>query len=307
VTGPGPELGPVVVDVVDHVMFTGSTPTGRAVGQRAAARLIGASLELGGKNPMIVLADADLGRTVEGAVRACFSNAGQLCISMERIYVERPAHDEFLRRFAERVRGMALGAGFDYRTEMGSLQSKRQLATVAAHVEDAVAKGATVVTGGRPRSDLGPCFYEPTILTGVTPEMACAAEETFGPVVAVHAVRDADEAVELANASPYGLNASVWSRDLRRARAIARRVRAGTVNVNEGYGAAWASTDAPMGGMGDSGLGRRHGAEGILGYTEAQTVAVQRGVRLDPMLGMSYERWAALVVLLMRALRRAPR
>jgi acyl-CoA reductase-like NAD-dependent aldehyde dehydrogenase len=288
-------------------MYTGSTATGRVVGQQAAARLIGASLELGGKNPMVVLADADLDRTVEGAMRACFSNAGQLCISMERIYVERPVYDEFLRRLADRAGRMVLGSGLDYTSEMGSLQSERQLDTVVAHVDDAVAKGATVVTGGRPRPDLGPYFYEPTVLTGVTPDMACAADETFGPVVAVYPVRDADEAVELANTTTYGLNASVWSRSRRRAREVARRIRAGTVNVNEGYGSAWASTDAPMGGMKESGVGRRHGAEGIRKYTEAQTVSVQRGVRFEPMFGLSYGRFADLVVAAMRMLRRLPR
>lgn len=307
VTGPGPELGPPLIDAADYVMYTGSTATGRSVAARAAGRLIGASLELGGKNPMVVLADADLDRTVEGAMRACFSNAGQLCISMERCYVEQPLYDEFVRRLASRVSHARLGATFDWTAEVGSLQSQRQLDTVVAHVEDAVAQGATVVAGGRARPDLGPFFFEPTVLTDVTPSMRCYADETFGPVLSVYPVASPDEAVARANDSDYGLNASVWSRSAGRARDVARRIQAGTVNINEGYGAAWASTDAPMGGMRQSGLGRRHGDEGLLKYTEAQTIATQRGLRFEPMFGMSTETFADVTVATLRVLRRLTR
>jgi len=230
---------------------------------------------------MIVRADADLERAVDGALRGSFANAGQLCVSIERLYVHRELFDAFLARFVERVAGLRLGSGLDWSSDLGSLTSASQLAKVSEHVEDAVSKGVTVQTGGRPRPDIGPFFFEPTVLTGVTPEMRLHSEETFGPVVSVRPFDTDDEAVELANASCYGLNASVWSRDTPTARALALRIEAGTVNVNEAYSAAWASIDAPMGGVKDSGLGRRHGIEGLLKYTDAQTIAEQRFMSLD--------------------------
>lgn len=179
---------------------------------------------------------------------------------------------------------MTIGAAFDYSAQMGTLTSAEQLGVVSAHVDDAVAKGATVLTGGRPRPELGPYFYEPTVLTDVDSSMTCWREETFGPLVSIYRVGSDDEAVEAANDTAYGLNASVWSRSAARGRAVAARLRAGTVNVNEAYAAAWGSIDAPMGGMGDSGLGRRHGAVGILKYTETQTIARQRLMNLAPPL-----------------------
>ncbi|WP_377270883.1 succinic semialdehyde dehydrogenase [Peterkaempfera sp. SMS 1(5)a] len=286
VVGDGPVVGPAVVDGADYVSFTGSTRTGREVAQRAAARLVGASLELGGKNALLVLEDADLDKAAAGAVRACYSSAGQLCISIERLFVHRSVADAFLERFAARVGAMRLGTGLAYGADMGSLVSQRQLDTVTRHVDEAVKKGATVLTGGRPRPDLGPLFYEPTVLDGVDDTMAVCAEETFGPVVSVYRFDSDDEAVERANATAYGLNSSVWSRNTRRGRQVAARLHTGTVNVNEAYAAAYGSSAAPMGGMGDSGLGRRHGAEGILKYTEAQTIATQRLLPIAPSLGM---------------------
>ncbi len=305
VTGEGPVLGPALVDAVDYVMFTGSTRTGRTVAELCARRLIGFSAELGGKNPMLVLADADLGRTVEGAVRACFSNSGQLCISVERVYVEDAVYDDFVPAFVDRVRRLRLAPGLGWDAEMGSLTSRRQLDTIRGHVEDAVGRGARVLTGGRERPDLGPLFYEPTVLEGVRDDMLLAREETFGPVVAVQRVRHADEAVARANDSCYGLNASVWT-TARRGEQLATRLHAGTVNVNDGYAAAWASHDAPMGGWKDSGLGRRHGREGIVKYTEAQTVAVQRWLSIGPLPGMALDTYAGLVTTGLRVLRRLP-
>ncbi len=305
VTGAGKVLGTPLIEGVDYLMFTGSTATGRIVAEQCARRLIGFSAELGGKNPMIVLADADLDKTVEGAVRACFANSGQLCISVERMYVEDAIHERFLTAFVERVKTMTLGAGLGWETEMGSLVSQDQIDVVTRHVEDAVAKGARVLAGGRPRPDLGPLFYEPTVLEGVTDEMELCRDETFGPVVAVTRVADADEAVRRANDTRYGLNASVWSTP-RHGAEIATRVQAGTVNVNEAYAAAWASHDAPMGGMKESGVGRRHGREGILKYTESQTVAVQRGLPIGPMPGLSLEKYAAVMTTGLKVLRRLP-
>ncbi|HET6951253.1 MAG TPA: succinic semialdehyde dehydrogenase [Acidimicrobiales bacterium] len=275
VTGPGRTVGTAIVESTDYMMFTGSTATGRTIARQAGERLIGVSAELGGKNAMVVTGDVDLERAVEGAVVGSFANTGQLCISIERIYVEAPLADAFTDAFGARAAALRLGAEQAYGPEVGALASQDQLDKVRAHVEDAVAKGARLVAGGRHRPDIGPLFYEPTVLAGVTPDMHLYREETFGPVVAVYAVASDDEAVAAANDTEYGLNASVYTGDTARGRDIARRLRAGTVNVNDGYSSAWASLDAPMGGMKASGLGRRHGREGLLKYTESQTVAVR--------------------------------
>lgn len=306
VLGEGPVVGPEVVRHADYVSFTGSTRTGREVAQSAAARLVGVSLELGGKNAMLVLRDADVEKAAAGAVRACFSSAGQLCISIERLYVHASIADEFIARFAARTKAMRLGASLAYGAEMGSLAGERQLESVTRHVDEAVAKGATLVAGGVARPDIGPLFYEPTILEGVEAPMAVCGEETFGPVVSVYRFTDEDEVIAQANGTSYGLNSSVWTKDSRRGHAVAARLRTGTVNINEGYAPAYGSAAAPMGGMKDSGLGRRHGSEGILKYTEAQTVAHQRLLPMGPSLGMDDEKYAAFMtrsLKVMKALR----
>ncbi|MEU3598246.1 succinic semialdehyde dehydrogenase [Streptomyces sp. NPDC006798] len=295
VLGEGPVVGPEVVRHADYVSFTGSTRTGREVARGAAERLVGCSLELGGKNAMLVLADADVERAAAGAIRACFSSAGQLCISIERLYVHESVADEFIERFVARTKAMRLGNSLAYGAEMGSLVGERQLETVVRHVDEAVAKGATVLAGGVARPDIGPLFYEPTVLEGVEEPMAVCAEETFGPVVSVYRFSDEDEVIERANATPYGLNASVWTRDGRRGHAVATRLRTGTVNINEGYAPTYGSVQSPMGGMKDSGLGRRHGSEGILKYTEAQTVSQQRVMPMGPAFGMDDEKYADLM------------
>jgi succinate-semialdehyde dehydrogenase/glutarate-semialdehyde dehydrogenase len=304
VLGRGKDIGAELVQRADFVDYTGSTTSGRGIAAQAASRLIGCSLELGGKNAMLVLDDAHVGKAAEGAIRACFSSAGQLCESMERIYVHEAVYEEFVERFVAQVEKMRLGADLDYDSDMGSLTFARQLESVAAHVEDARAKGATVLAGGRARPDLGPYFYEPTVLAGVTPAMRVCREETFGPVVSLYKISSDEDAIAQANDTAYGLNASVWTRDLARGRRVAERLQAGAVNINEGYAAAWGSVDAPSGGVGDSGLGRRHGAEGLLKYTDVQTIATQRLLPIAPLPGMSEETWAKTLTVALWAMRR---
>ena len=302
VTGEGSVIGPALAERVDFLMFTGSTNTGKSVAGRAASRLIGCSLELGGKNPMIVCADADVEAAVDGAIRGCFTAAGQLCISIERIYIHTSIFDQFAARFADRAQKLKMGSALDYSADLGSLTSTRQLAKVEEHVQDAINKGATVLAGGHPRPEFGPLFYEPTILTNVLENMTVYSEETFGPVISLYPFATEEEAIERANASSYGLNASVWSRNTRHGIELARRIRAGSVNVNDAYMAAWGSVDSPIGGMKESGIGRRHGAEGILKFTEPQTVAVQ-GIPVAPPRGMGWNTFAGWVVRLLRLLR----
>jgi acyl-CoA reductase-like NAD-dependent aldehyde dehydrogenase len=306
VTGEGPLAGQALVDRADYIMFTGSNRTGSRIAARAGERLVGCSLELGGKNPMIVLANADLNAAVEGAVRGCFAGAGQVCVSIERIYVEQPAFDRFLDLFAARTRTLKVGAAFDYSMEVGSLTTTAQLERTAAHVADALSKGATLVVGGQARPDLGPLFYVPTILTGVREGMNLYAEETFGPVVAVYPVASSDEAIARANATNFGLSASIWIRDTSKAAHLARRIRAGSVNVNEAYAATWGSIDSPIGGMKQSGLHPRHGAEGILKFTQSQTIAVQRILPVAPSHGMSQDFFARWMTRLLSILRHLP-
>ncbi|MFF4083523.1 succinic semialdehyde dehydrogenase [Streptomyces sp. NPDC001777] len=303
VVGRGSSIGDALMAGGDYMMFTGSTTSGRRIARDAGERLIGASLEFGGKNVMIVLADADVEKAAAGAVAACFPSAGQLCVSIERLYVADEIHDAFVTAFVERARAMRLGATYDFSADMGSLTTPSQLETVSSHVDDAVSKGATVLAGGKARPDLGPLFYEPTILAGVTPQMTLFDHETFGPVVSIYRYGSVDEAVAMANATPYGLNASVWGRNGAEARKVAGRLHAGTVNVNEAFAAAWGSIDAPMGGMGDSGLGRRHGADGLLKYTEAQTVAHQRLQGFTPPRSVGHEQWARSLTRAFKTLR----
>lgn len=306
VPGPGSVVGTAITDNCDYLMFTGSSATGSRLAEHAGRRLIGFSAELGGKNPMIVARGANLDKVAKAATRACFSNAGQLCISIERIYVEKDIAEEFTRKFGDAVRNMKLGTAYDFSVDMGSLISEAQLKTVSGHVDDATAKGAKVIAGGKARPDIGPLFYEPTVLTNVAPEMECAANETFGPVVSIYPVADVDEAVEKANDTDYGLNASVWAGSTAEGQRIAARLRSGTVNFDEGYAFAWGSLSAPMGGMGLSGVGRRHGPEGLLKYTESQTIATARVFNLDPPFGIPATVWQKSLLPIVRTVMKLP-
>lgn len=305
VTGSGSTVGQAVLDACDYVCFTGSTASGRVVAQRAAARLVGMSLELGGKNACIIRADADLDRAVDVAIRSTFASAGQLCMHTERLIVDESIADEFLARLVPAVQAMQLSVDLSYGADMGSLLGPEQLRTVTEHVEDARAKGAQVLTGGRPRPDIGPFVYEPTILAGVEPPMLCRDGETFGPVVSLYRVAGDDEALAVANDSEYGLHATIVSRDTRRAGALARRIRTGSVSINDTYAVTWGSTRAPLGGMKASGIGRRHGREGLLRFTEPQNVSTQHVLPLRPVGSMAQDRFAAVMTTALRALKRA--
>ena len=303
VVGEGETVGNALVDAVEYVCFTGSTATGTKVAQRAAGGVHGSSMELGGKNPLIVLDDVDPEKAAANAVYACFSSMGQLCVSIERIYVARAVAERFTTAFAAHTSALVQGVAFDYSTDVGSLTLPSQLERVTAHVDDAVKKGATVLAGGKARPDLGPLFFEPTVLTGVTDAMECSRGETFGPVVAITVVDSVDEAIAEANDSSYGLNASVFSGSVRRGRAVAARIEAGSVNVNEGYRATFSSVDAPMGGMKHSGIGRRNGPEGLMRFVEARTIANATGLITLPRTGAEFAKMAGPMLLALRLLK----
>ena len=308
VAGPGSRLGAAIIDEVDHLAFTGSTATGRRLAAAAGERLISTSLELGGKNPMVVREDANVDAAVTGAVQACFASAGQMCIGIERIYVHESLYLEFVDKLAAATAKIRIGASYDHDVELGSLTSAEQLAVTSDHVADALAQGANAVVGGRARPDLGPFFFEPTVLTGVRPSMKVFAEETFGPVVAVYPVVDDEDAITRANDTEYGLSASVWGKDLLAAQQVASRIQAGAVNINDGYLSAISSLSAPMGGMKSSGVGRRHAADGILRFTESQTTTSQRVSTSYPSATKIYLGATRLVVLAqLKAARRKAR
>ena len=274
-TGMG-ETGEALIDQVDMVMFTGSTRTGKRVMQRAAETLTPVSLELGGKDPMIVLSDADVERAANAAAYYSMQNGGQTCISVERVYVEEPVYDEFVQKVTERVGALRQGdpAGGRGTVEVGAVTSPAQVDIVERHVRDAVDKGARVLVGGHSRRDRG-MFYEPTVLVDVDHSMAAMTEETFGPTLPIMKVADAEEAIRLANDTPYGLAASVFSRDADRGEAIARRIEAGAVCVNDAM-MNYSALELPMGGWKASGLGSRHGAGGIRKYCASQSILVTK-------------------------------
>ncbi len=304
VCGEGPDVGPTLIDNAAYVMFTGSTATGRVIGERAGRNLIGCCLELGGKNPMIVLDDVNVGEWVAGTLFGVFGNTGQICMHIERIYLPDARYEELKAAFVSATEALHIGAAYDFGPDLGSLVSVDHMQRVHSHVEDAVAKGATIVTGGLPRPDIGPAFFEPTILEGVTTDMLCGVTETFGPVVALHRYRAVDEAVALANDTDYGLNASVWGTDLRRAQSVAARIEAGNVNVNDALATAYASKGTPSGGVKQSGVGARHGDQGLLKYTDVQNLAVLKKQVMGPRPGQSYDDYVKGMLTSLRIMRR---
>jgi betaine-aldehyde dehydrogenase len=268
------ETGSALVDEADYIQFTGSEATGKKVMARAAETLTPVSLELGGKDPMIVLADADVDRAANAAAWGGLFNSGQICMSVERVYVEEPIYDEFVAKLTRRVSRLKQGVERDYGNEIGAMTSPNQTEIVERHVEDARARGARVLTGGRRREGPGD-YYEPTVITDVDHSMELMRDETFGPVVPVMKVSDAEEAVRLANDTTYGLSASVFSGDRERGEAIARRLEVGACNVNDVM-VNYLATDIPMGGWKSSGIGYRHGSYGIRKFCRTESLVITR-------------------------------
>jgi acyl-CoA reductase-like NAD-dependent aldehyde dehydrogenase len=268
------EAGGALIDNVDFIQFTGSDRTGRKVMARAADTLTPVSLELGGKDPMIVLSDADLDRAANAATWGAMYNSGQVCLSVERIYVEEPAYDEFVAKLTKEVSDLRQGAdGRSPEKEVGAMTSPNQAAIVEDHVNDALANGAKALTGGKRVEGPGD-YFEPTVLVDVDHSMKVMRDETFGPVVGVMKVRDSEQALELANDTRYGLAGSVFG-ERERAERVARRIEAGAVNVNDVI-VNYLAMDVPMGGWKESGIGFRHGEYGIKKYCRPESLVVTR-------------------------------
>jgi succinate-semialdehyde dehydrogenase/glutarate-semialdehyde dehydrogenase len=260
--GAGAVGGALLESDIDKVIFTGSVATGKRIAEAAAKRLLPMVLELGSKDPMIVLEDADLDVASSGAVWGAMMNCGQTCLSIERCYVQRGVYEKFLELCRQKIEKLRVGEGLSSEVEMGPLIHERQLRTVEDHVNDAVARGARLLTGGRRLTELGPNFYAPTLLAEVTHDMRIMQEETFGPALPVAAFDTDDDAVRLANDSIFGLAASVWTSNNKRGEAIAARIKAGTVMVNDAI-SAFGIAEAPHGGFEQSGIGRAHGELGL--------------------------------------------
>lgn len=315
VTGSGSEIGPTLVDSVDYLMFTGSSATGTTLARQAAARLLDYSMELGGKNAALVLDDApaglrlaghDLGISATGGITVGIAaHAGQVCVSCERLYVQDAIYDTFVPRLARALADLRLGSSLSWDYDLGSLASREQLETVVSHVDEALDQGARPLAGGRGRPELGPYFYEPTLLEKVDENMRACREETFGPVCSVYRFTHVDEAIESINDCAYGLNASVWTRDAARGARIAGRIEAGTVGINDAYQASWASA-SPMGGYKASGVDRRHGRPGIVKFTQSQTVVRQRVSPVYSLPLMNHRQYARVMTAAVRMLKHAP-
>lgn len=262
VVGEGPSGAALLHSPIDKLVFTGSVTTGKRIAAVAAERLLPVVLELGGKDPMLVLDDADIDVASSAAVWGAFVNAGQACLSVERCYVHRSLYEMFAKACAEKTKQLRVGNGMDAHTDVGPMIRERQVQIVEAHVEDAKARGARVLAGGMRLPQLGPNFYAPTVLADVKQDMRIMREETFGPVLPIMAFTDDDEAVRMANDSEYGLAASVWTRDAKRGERLARRIHAGTVMVNDVI-SCFGISEAPHGGVKASGVGRTHGRFGL--------------------------------------------
>jgi succinate-semialdehyde dehydrogenase/glutarate-semialdehyde dehydrogenase len=273
--GDGATGAALIHSPIDKLVFTGSVSTGKRIAAAAAEKLLPVVLELGGKDPMLVLDDADVDVASSAAVWGAFVNAGQTCLSVERCYVHRSLYERFLKACVDKAKKLRVGNGLDPKTDVGPMIHERQMLAVDAHVQDALARGARLLTGGARLTELGSNFYEATILEDVTHAMCIMREETFGPVLPVAAFDSDDEAVELANDSEFGLAASVWTRDEARGERLARRIKAGTVMVNDLI-SCFGISEAPHGGVKSSGLGRTHGRFGLEEMVRLKYVDIDR-------------------------------
>ena len=272
----GGEVGQALIDAAPNkVMFTGSVATGRRVAEACAKKLIPSVLELGGKDAMIVLADANLEVAASAAVWGSYTNCGQVCLSVERLFVEHCVEEKFLALCVEKTKKLRLGPGWDPATDVGPLIRPEHVRRMSDLVDDAVVRGARVLCGGSPRPDLGPNFFEPTVIAGVDSSMKLFQEETFGPILAVQSVKDAEGAIARANDSTFALAASVWTKDANRGQAIAARLRVGAVMVNDAI-SYFGIAEAPHGGCGASGWGRTHGKAGLLEMVQTKYIDVDR-------------------------------
>lgn len=272
----GGDVGQALIEAhPDKVFFTGSVFTGRHVAEACARELIPSVLELGGKDAMVVLEDADMDVTTSAAVWGSFTNCGQVCLSLERVFVDSGASERFLRGCVEKTQKLRLGPGNDPQSDVGPLIRPQHVQRMIDLIADAVQRGAQVLCGGHPRPDLGPCFFEPTVITGVDSSMQLFRDETFGPILAVQIIHSPEEAIRLANQTEFALAASVWTRDAARGKAIGRQLRVGTVMVNDAV-SGFAIAEAPHGGTGLSGWGRTHGAAGLLEMVHLKYLDVDR-------------------------------
>ena len=295
VHGGGRVHGPELIEQADFIMFTGSTATGAIVAQQCAARLIGFSGELGGKNPMIIMPGADLAEAAEMAIASAFGNAGQLCVSIERVYVPNHALKEFESILKQKVETLKIGASNQFDFDLGALSSRAQIERVSGFIERAKSEGARVVTGGHSLPEIGPNFYAPTVLADIPHGAEILHKEVFGPLIALGGYSSLDEAVELANATEYGLNASIVG-EPKKALKLASKLMAGSVNINEGYRASMATMAAPMGGMKQSGMNRRSGPGGLLRFTENRTIGVANKLPIGlPSRAKDYRKMAPLM------------
>lgn len=294
--------GSALVDYVDFVAFTGSTATGRKVAMRCAERLIPCTMELGGKDPSIVLNDANLDLTATGLLRGAFENAGQVCISVERVYVESGIYEPLIARMLHYAKQFNVGHGDGLNVHMGSMTNLRELERTEAHIADAVQKGARVLWGGKRRPDLGELFFEPTILVDVTHDMDIMREETFGPILPIMRIESHDEAIRLANDTPYGLSASIFSTNLALAEKLALKIDSGDVSINRTQFAV-GTPSLPTGGQRESGLGRRNGKEGLMKYVTSQAILIDNQLGQKPDLSLA-DPLSLKVMLFLRRIRR---
>ncbi len=294
--------GAVLVEYVDYITFTGSTAVGREVAMRAAERLIPFSMELGGKDPSIVLKDADIDMAATGLMRGAFENAGQACISIERAYVEAPIYDRLVERVCHYAKQLKVGVEDGMEEHVGSMTNLRELERTESHIKDALEKGAELVCGGKRRPDLGPFFYEPAVLINVNHSMDVMCEETFGPILPIMKVNDVDEAIRLANDTEYGLAASIFTSNLKRGEQLATRINCGDVSINRTH-VSFGTPALPIGGQKDSGVGRRNGPEGLLRYVATQSVLIDNQIAQKPDLRIA-DPLSLKVALILRKLRR---